>query len=144
LSVYILGFAIGPMTLAPLSEHWGRNPVYIWSWLFLVLFHIPLALAQNIVLIIIFRLLAGIAGSAPVTNAGGTVSDLFGRNGNGAAMAIYGLSSTLGPPLGVVLSGCIAQNKGWRWLFWIHMIIVGAFWVLMVVRIKKFIKLDSC
>ena len=38
LSMYILGFAIGPPVLAPLSEYFGRSPVYVVSWLLLVIF----------------------------------------------------------------------------------------------------------
>ena len=36
------------MLLAPLSEYYGRNPIYVWSWFILVIFQIPLALAPNI------------------------------------------------------------------------------------------------
>lgn len=131
--MYILGFAIGPLMLAPLSEYFGRNPVYVWSWLLLVIFQLPLALAQNIETVIVCRLLQGFFGSAPLTNTGGTVSDLWARDECGNAMAVYGLSSTFGPPLALVISGFIAQNKGWRWLFWVYMAILGGFWLLFVV-----------
>ncbi|KAK7703155.1 hypothetical protein SLS57_011038 [Botryosphaeria dothidea] len=74
LSMYILGFAVGPLMLAPLSEYFGRNPVYVWSWLLLVIFQIPLALAPNIATVIVCRLLQGFFGSAPLTNTGGTLT----------------------------------------------------------------------
>lgn len=67
LSMYILGFAVGPLMLAPLSEYFGRNPVYMLSWLLLVIFQIPLALAPNIATVIACRLLQGFFGSAPLT-----------------------------------------------------------------------------
>lgn len=131
--MYILGFAVGPLMLAPLSEYFGRNPVYVWSWLLLVIFQIPLALAPNIATVIVCRLLQGFFGSAPLTNTGGTVSDLWARDECGNAMAVYGLSSTFGPPLALVISGYIALEKGWRWLFWVYLAIFGGFWVLFVV-----------
>lgn len=117
LSMYILGFAIGPMLLAPLSEYFGRSPVYIGSWFILVVFQIPLALAPNIGTVIVCRLIQGFGGSAPLTNTGGTVSDLWERNSSGNAMVIYGLSSTFGPPFALVLSGYIVLQKGWHWLY---------------------------
>lgn len=116
LSMYILGFAIGPLLLAPLSEYYGRSPVYIGSWFILVMFQIPLALAPKIGTVIVCRLIQGFGGSAPLTNTGGTVSDLWERNYSGNAMMIYGASSTFGPPFALVLSGYIVQNKGWQWL----------------------------
>lgn len=50
-------------------------------------------------------------------------------------MAIYGMSSTFGPPLALVISGYIAQDKGWRWLFWVYMAITGGVWVIMLVSV---------
>ncbi|MCJ1401335.1 hypothetical protein MMC11_004547 [Xylographa trunciseda] len=137
LSMYILGFALGPLVLAPLSEYWGRNPIYIWAWLLLVIFQIPLALATNIETIIVCRFIQGFFGSVPLTNTGGTVSDLWARNECGNAMAIYGLSSTAGPPIALVISGYIVQNKGWRLLFWIFMAILGSFWIIVVLTLPE-------
>lgn len=135
--MYILGFAIGPMLLAPLSEYFGRNPVYIGSWFILVIFNIPIALAPNVATVIVCRLIQGFGGSAPLTNTGGTVSDLWQRNKSGNAMAIYGMSSTFGPPMALVISGYIAQNKGWRFLFWFFMAVTGAAWIIMILTLPE-------
>lgn len=90
LSLYILGFAFGPLLLAPLSEYYGRSPVYLVGWGLLVIFNIPIALAPNIGTILVCRFIQGFAGSAPLSNTGGTVSDLWARDESGAAMAFYG------------------------------------------------------
>lgn len=124
------------MLLAPLSEYYGRNPVYFISWFVLFIFQLPLALAPNIGTVIVCRLIQGFGGSAPLTNTGGTVSDVWERNSSGPAMSIYGLSSTFGPPMALVISGYIAQNKGWRWLFWVYMAIFGGVWLIMMVGIQ--------
>ena len=137
LSLYVLGFALGPLLLAPLSEFYGRNPVYIGSWGLLVIFQIPLAVAPNIATVIVCRFLQGFFGSAPLTNTGGTVSDLWARNESGSAMAVYGVSSTFGPPLALVVSGYIAMNKGWRWLFWVYLIVFGVMWILMILTLPE-------
>ncbi|OCF73534.1 polyamine transporter [Kwoniella mangroviensis CBS 8886] len=127
LSLYILGFAFGPMFLAPLSEYWGRRPVYLVSWTIFTIFQIPLALAKNLATVLVCRFIQGFAGSTPLANTGGVVHDLFGIDEGGMAVAIYALSSADGPPLGNALSGYLAQEKGWRWLFWTYLIIFGAF-----------------
>ncbi|KAG9521738.1 MFS general substrate transporter, partial [Aureobasidium melanogenum] len=137
LSMYILGFAIGPMLLAPLSEYFGRNPVYFCSWFILFIFQLPLALAPNIGTILVCRLISGFGGSAPLTNTGGSVSDVWNRNDSGPAMSIYGLSSTFGPPMALVISGYIAQEKGWRWLFWVYMAIFGGVWLIMMATLPE-------
>ena len=133
LSTYILGFAFGPLLLAPLSEHWGRNPVYIYSWFLLFILQIPTALATNMPTIIGVRFLQGFVGSAPLTNSGGTIADLWERDQCGGPMAVYGLSSTLGPPLALPLTGYLAEREGWRVVFWFFMAVLGGAWVAMLV-----------
>jgi multidrug resistance protein len=125
------------MLLAPLSEYFGRNPVYFCSWFILFIFQLPLALAPNIATVIVCRLIQGFGGSAPLTNTGGTVSDVWERNSSGPAMSIYGLSSTFGPPMALVISGYIAQEMGWRWLFWVYMAIFGGVWLIMMVSFSS-------
>ncbi|KAJ5706566.1 hypothetical protein N7488_006367 [Penicillium malachiteum] len=137
LSLYVLGYAIGPVLLAPLSEYFGRQPVYVVSWFLLFIFQLPLALAPNIGTILVCRFIAGCAGGAPLTNTGGSISDLWERNVSGGPMAIYGLSSTFGPPMALVMSGYIGLDLGWRWIFWILMIITGVVWIILVVTIPE-------
>lgn len=121
LAMYVLGFAVGPVLLAPLSEYYGRTPVYVLSWGVLVALQAPMATARPgaaaYVNVILVRFLAGFAGAAPLTNTGGTVSDLWARDESGWAMMVYGFSSTFGPPFALVVSGYVVLQMGWRWLF---------------------------
>ncbi|KAI0475657.1 major facilitator superfamily domain-containing protein [Xylariaceae sp. FL0804] len=137
LAIYVLGFAFGPMLLAPLSEHYGRRPVYVGSWFLLVMFNMATALAPNIGSLIAFRFLAGFCGSAPLTNTGGSISDLFKRNESGGIMAVYGLSSTIGPASALPISGYMAQRLGWRMTYWILVAITGAFWIILVFTLPE-------
>ncbi|TYJ55740.1 hypothetical protein B9479_003516 [Cryptococcus floricola] len=131
LSLYVLGFALGPMCLAPLSEFFGRRPVYLVSWTIFTLFQLPLALAKNVATILVCRFIQGFAGSTPLANTGGVVHDVFAVKEAGYAVAIYALSSADGPALGNVISGYLAQEAGWRWLFWTYLIIFGTFLVII-------------
>jgi hypothetical protein len=70
-SVYILGFAVGPLFFAPMSEIYGRLPIYHSCNLGFLLMTIGCAKATNLNMLIGFRFLAGVFGSAPLTN--GTV-----------------------------------------------------------------------
>ncbi|OJJ42318.1 hypothetical protein ASPZODRAFT_125656 [Penicilliopsis zonata CBS 506.65] len=137
LSLYVLGYAVGPVLLAPLSEYFGRQPVYVVSWFLLFLFQLPLALAPNIGTILVCRFIAGCAGGAPLTNTGGSISDLWSRNECGGPMAVYGLSSTFGPPMALVVTGYIGLNAGWRMIFWVLMAITGGVWILLVLTVPE-------
>jgi MFS family permease len=62
-SIYLLGYAFGPLLLAPLSELYGRLILYnVCNVVFLV-FNIACAKAPNMGGLITLRLFAGIAGS---------------------------------------------------------------------------------
>jgi len=52
-------------------------------------------------------------------------------------MAVYSPSSTLGPPMALVVAGYIALDLSWRWIFWVLMAITGGFWVLLVATIPE-------
>lgn len=79
----MLGYAIGPLIFAPLSEIYGRSQIYHIGNIFYTLFSVGCALAPNIPALLIFRLLAGFVGGVPVTNAGGTIADMIPRHQRG-------------------------------------------------------------
>jgi MFS family permease len=111
--------------------------VYIGSWFVLVMFQIPLALAHNMPTVIVCRLIQGFGGSAPLTNTGGSISDVWERNESGNAMTVYGLSSTFSPPMALVITGYLVQNEGWRNLFWALMGITGGILIIMTLLLPE-------
>ena len=54
-TTYLLGVAVGSLVLAPLSEIYGRRPVYLGSLLFFCLMILPCALATGLAEILILR-----------------------------------------------------------------------------------------
>jgi hypothetical protein len=96
-SVYVLGFAFGPLFLAPLSEIYGRLPIYHSCNVGFLAFTIACALATNLNMLIVFRFLEGVFGSAPLTNGGGTIADLFVQEKRGRAMSTFAMGPIVGP-----------------------------------------------
>lgn len=123
-SVYVLGFAFGPLLAAPMSETYGRAICYNIANVAFIIFTVGTALSQNMGMLIGFRFLMGFAGSTPITNGGGSVSDMFPVEQRGKAMALWAMGPILGPCVGPVAGGYIVQSLGWRWVFWIIAIAV--------------------
>ncbi|CAG8952447.1 hypothetical protein HYFRA_00001194, partial [Hymenoscyphus fraxineus] len=121
-SIYVLGYAVGPLILAPLCEIYGRRFVLTGANTFFCLWQIGCALSPNLGTLIIFRFLAGVGGSGCLTIGGGVIADLFHPDRRGLAMSIYSIGPLLGPVIGPVCGGFIAQRAGWRWVFWILLI----------------------
>lgn len=122
LSTYVVGIALGPMLMGPLSEFYGRRPIYLVSWSFFVIWNIPQALAPNVATIIVTRFLDGFSGSAFLAVSGGTVGDLFVKNELQAPMALFSIAPFIGPSAGPFLGGFINYYAHWRWTFWIMLI----------------------
>jgi MFS family permease len=70
-SFYTLGFTIGPILAAPLSELYGRRPVYWTSMPLLLIFTAIAASSNSIAVLIIFRFLAGFGGSGALAVGAG-------------------------------------------------------------------------
>ncbi|KAJ4856768.1 major facilitator superfamily domain-containing protein [Trichoderma breve] len=91
-SIFLLGYAVGPLFLSPLSEIYGRNIVLLVSNLWFCLWLIGCALAPTLDTLIFFRFMTGIGGSA---------------------------CQTIG---GAVIRGFVSETIGWRWVNWITFI----------------------
>lgn len=122
-SVYILGFAFGPLFLSPLSEIHGRYVVLNTSNIFFCAFTLGCALAPNLGGLIAMRFLAGVGGSACLTIGTGVIADMFVPAQRGKAIAIFSMGILFGPILGPICGGFIAEQIGWRWDMWIVLIL---------------------
>ena len=104
LSIYVLGLAVGPMTLAPLSERYGRSPLYIIPYGIFLLFIVGTALVKDIGGFLVLRLLSGLFCSMTIANFGGTIADLWPHHQTGYAMSIFLWAAVCGSPSGKVSS----------------------------------------
>lgn len=122
-SVFVLGFAFGPLVASPLSEVYGRTRVVrSWNLLYLA-FNTACGGAPTAAALLVLRFLAGLFGSATLGIGGGTLGDLFTAKERGKAVAVYSVAVLAGPILGPILGGVVSQHLGWRWVFFIASII---------------------
>jgi multidrug resistance protein len=131
ITLFVVGFGVGPMAFAPLSEIVGRRPIYATTLLVAVIFTIPGAVAKNIETLLVTRLIAGIAFSAPMTLVGGTLADMWKNEERGVPMAAFSAAPFIGPAVGPLVGGFLSDAKGWRWLYWIQLIVSAAAWMLI-------------
>ena len=136
-SVYVLGFAAGPLLLAPLSELYGRNIVYHSCNVFFVGFLVGCALSPTLNALIVFRFFSGVFGSCALSNGGGTIADMIVQEKRGAAMAAFSIGPLLGPIIGPVAGGFLSDAEGWRWVFWLLVIIGGLITIVMFIFARE-------
>ncbi|KAL2015071.1 hypothetical protein VTK56DRAFT_6406 [Thermocarpiscus australiensis] len=124
-SVYVIGFALGPLVFAPLSETYGRLIVYHVSNVLFLAFTAGCALSRQTGMFVAFRLLAGCVGATPMVLGGGSIGDIIPPERRGAAMTIWGTGQVFGPVIGPVAGGFLNEAAGWRWIFWVILIFGG-------------------
>ncbi|WQF81855.1 Putative major facilitator superfamily, MFS transporter superfamily [Colletotrichum destructivum] len=121
LTVFVLGYGLGPMVWSPLSEvpQIGRNSVYIPALIIFTLAQIPTALATNIGMLLGFRFVAGFFGSPILGSGDGILTDLYATRKHTYVMASFALLGICGPTLGPIIGGFAVQVKDWTWTAWI-------------------------
>lgn len=126
ISVFLVGYVLGPLLFGPLSEQYGRRYPLLIGYCLFNIFMMACALAPSFNALIVFRLLNGMAASAPIAIITGTFSDVFGDpTERGRTMAWYMASTAVGPIVSPFISGFIS-TVSWRWAFWLGLIIAGA------------------
>ncbi|RAK94076.1 bicyclomycin resistance protein [Aspergillus costaricaensis CBS 115574] len=125
-SLYILGFAFGPLCWAPISELFGRRWSMLPAVFVLGLFSIGTATSKNTASILITRYFAGLFGSAPVSNVSAALGDIFHMKARGIASTSYAICVVGGPTMGPIIGAALVSNPhlGWRWTEYIEAIIV--------------------
>ncbi|KAM0504561.1 hypothetical protein D7B24_001309 [Verticillium nonalfalfae] len=124
-SLYMLGYAIGPLLFGPLSEHIGRRPVILYAYAGYMLCTMACALSDRFALLLAFRFLTGFVASAPNATVGGLLADAHPEQGErGRAMAYFTCAAVAGPLFGPLVSG-FAQGHSWQLVFWVGFAIAG-------------------
>uniref|UniRef100_A0A0D2Y315 Major facilitator superfamily (MFS) profile domain-containing protein n=1 Tax=Fusarium oxysporum (strain Fo5176) TaxID=660025 RepID=A0A0D2Y315_FUSOF len=109
-----LGFALGQLFIPPMSEVFGRMPIYRTSSILYMGFTAGCARSTDVAEFLVFRLLTGMAAASYMSTGGGTVADLLPKEERGVAMAIFTAGPLFGPVLGPIVGGFVVENLGWR------------------------------
>ncbi|KZO99101.1 MFS general substrate transporter [Calocera viscosa TUFC12733] len=127
IAIFVVGYCVGPIFWAPLSEAVGRRPIFLISFLLYTIFQVACAVAPNPGALIAFRFLGGVCAACPLTNAGAILADMWDPDTRGKSIAFFALAPFAGPALGPIVSGYMTvAGVHWRWLFWVLTFFAGA------------------
>lgn len=131
-----LGQVFSSLYINPLSERYGRAPVYHgFNFLFL-LFTLATGFSTSLTMLVVLRALAG-ATIAPICLNPAITGDLFAAKKRGSAMSIASLIPILGSAVGPTAGGYITQYLGWRWTFWLMAILSAVVQPFLMVVLKE-------
>ncbi|SGZ52858.1 CIC11C00000003480 [Sungouiella intermedia] len=130
-SLMVIGFLVGPLLWAPLSEQIGRRPVYFLSFSLYTIFNIPVALSPNIGGVLVCRFLLGVFSSSALTIVGASLVDMH-TDTRGLAIAYFSFCPYSGPVLGGIVNGFVSVNtKRYDLMVWLNMAFAGVMCILL-------------
>ena len=138
ISIFVLGYVVGPLLWGPLSESFGRKYPLAFSLTAYTLFSLGCALSQNTASIIILRFLAGVFAASGLVIPGAMLADIWDPKTRGTAFTIYALAPFAGPSIAPIVSGFISvTGTSWRWVYWVTTILAGVCVVLLMLTIPE-------
>ena len=134
LTLFVVGYGVGPLFLSALSElpQTGRGPIYIGTLALFVILQVPTALSTNFGMLMAFRFITGFVGSPPLATGGATISDIYAPSKRTYGMAVWGVGAVCGPVMGPLVGGFAAESKGWTWTIWELMWLSGFTLVILI------------
>src|SRR5437763_12643627 len=129
---YILASVIViPMT-GWLGDFFGRKRYFVGSIILFTVTSFLCGASHSLSSLVFWRIVQGLGGGALMTVSQAVLFESFPRREAGMAMALFGLGVMVGPTIGATLGGCLTDNYGWPWIFYVNLP-VGVLAALMII-----------
>ncbi|MBY4129512.1 MFS transporter [Rhodococcus fascians] len=133
-AAYLLSFACALLTMARAGEVFGRRSTFVVGTASFAATSVMCAYAPTIEVLILGRVVQGVAGAAMSAQTVAIVTATYSRSRRTTAFALYGgtagLAGLAGPSVGAVLLHLDVLGTGWRAIFLINVPIAAAAIVL--------------
>ncbi|KAF2186368.1 MFS general substrate transporter [Zopfia rhizophila CBS 207.26] len=137
-SLFVFGYAFGPLLWAPFSELYGRRPPLLVAAFGFSIFSIGVATGKDLQTILISRFFAGLFGSCPLAVVAAVFADIFSNRIRGLAVAVFSATVFMGPLLAPFIGGFVTESYlGWRWTEYISAIMGWASFALLVLGLEE-------
>lgn len=137
LTSYMIFQGLAPTIFGDLADMAGRRPAYILAFVIYMGANIGLALQDSYAALFILRCLQSTGSSGAIALGFGVVADISSSAERGNYMGIVGAGTMMGPAVGPVIGGILAQFLGWRSIFWFLTIVAGCFLIPFVLTVPE-------
>ncbi|QYS96718.1 MFS permease [Trichoderma simmonsii] len=142
ITLFCMGFAFAPMALAPMSEIWGRYPIFIIAGTVFVIFQAVCSVMPDVAGMLISRFFVGVGGSVFSAVVGGVLADLWEKEERNTPMALFSGAVLAGTGAGPLVSAALIEtvgsnNRAWKWSFWVQVILDVVLLLALVLFFKE-------
>ncbi|HXU80975.1 MAG TPA: MFS transporter, partial [Polyangia bacterium] len=120
----VSSYTVANVIILPLSawlgRRFGKKNYFIASLVGFTLASVLCGLATNLPMLILARVLQGLAGGGLLAKAQAILFETFPKSEQAMAQAFFGIIVIAGPAIGPTLGGYLVTNVDWRWIFFVN------------------------
>ncbi|CAO3600172.1 unnamed protein product [Absidia cylindrospora] len=116
---------------------WGRRPIYLMTVFIYCLSCIGLALSDVYGLLLFFRMVQAFGSSSLIAVGAGLIGDIAEPSKRAGYYGLYSMGQLLGPVIGPIIGGLVAGTIGWRWIFWILLMMAATVLILVLLFVPE-------
>ncbi|MDU0347406.1 multidrug effflux MFS transporter [Actinomyces sp. MRS3W] len=135
LTAFLVGVALGQLSIGVLSDRFGRRPLLLWGSVLAFVAGVGTALAPSAAVLLAARFLQGLGGAAGMVLGRAVISDrsrgITAAQALSLVMAIQGIAPVIAP----ILGGALVGPVGWRGILGV----VAAFQGILVLLVAAWV-----
>ncbi|CAH0019832.1 unnamed protein product [Clonostachys rhizophaga] len=116
---------VGSLLLIPFALKFGRRPIYLFSTIIQFGLSIWSAKMQTVADLMLINVIQCLFSSLAESIVQMTIADVFFIHERGRMNSLYVWVWLLSSYMGMLIAGFVAKGLGWRWVWWLNVIIFG-------------------
>ncbi len=129
LVAFFVSYCFSLLFYGPLSDRYGRRPLLLVGIGIFILASILCALCNNVISMIVFRIIQAAGAASASTLALAISKDVYNQHERGRILAYIGVIMALAPMLAPVFGGWVLAWFSWRWIFISQAAIAAVAWL---------------
>ncbi|WP_158257897.1 MFS transporter [Klebsiella quasipneumoniae] len=117
LTLFLVGFALGPVLFGPLSDHYGRKPVLLFGVAIFSFAAVGCSFARDIELLLCLRVIQGIGAGAAAALPAAIVRDVFRGTMAVNRQSYVAMVNAVTPLVAPLIGAAIISSGSWRLIY---------------------------
>lgn len=137
IDAYTMAFGAVMLSAGVMSDGYGARRVFIPGATIFAITSIGCAMSPNIVMLNVFRLFQGVGGALLLPSSLSLATEHRNEpHSRRVAVALWSAAGGIGMAAGPLVGGIVVTELGWRWLFWINLL-VSSVAIVLALPLKR-------
>lgn len=117
LTLFLLGFATGPVLFGPLSDRYGRKPILLFGIAVFTAAALGCSMAGSMHALLVLRFIGGVGAGAAASLPAAIVRDVFRHEEALSRQSLVSMVNSVAPLIAPLLGAAILAFGGWRAIY---------------------------